>query len=187
MCQILSQTWPCCRNMHILRRELYICTCFLSVYLLVVQCDDQSDVYADGVYLGSTRSFHDMGKFTVPKSTRVIAVKGRDKNYAEGSSNNYGIIGVLNKAFRTGSHWNCSATSPVANWTGAYFDSNEFWQPATVKKGKSKENVSEELRSGDWIWGTAAHSPIYCRGIFSKFLILCIHNRPDLNAPLSLE
>ena len=144
---------------------------FLSVYILVVQCDDQSDVYADGVYLGSTRNYQDVGRFTVPKITRVIAVEGRDKRGATGNANSYGIIAVMNmlsNTFKTGSHWVCSATSPVANWTEADFDLNDSWQPAAVKNGKNRDNLPEELRSGDWIWSTA-DSPIYCRGMFSKF------------------
>ena len=149
---------------------------FVSVYRLVVQCDDQSNVYVDGVYVGSTNYYQDVGYFTVPKSTRVIAIEGHDKYnlihgfmYDEDSwwENSFAIIAALNNTFRTGSHWYCSAVWEV-NWTEADFNLTDSWQPARHMIGIDKTYVPQELKPSDWIWGEA-QNPIYCRGIFSKF------------------
>ena len=110
---------------------LFICITDITA---VFTCDNEMEMFADGVSLGKDDDWTSSTDYVIPGNTRVISVSGIDKGFQ------YGILGSFSNGMVTSASWKCE-DGEYPGWKSPDFnDSN--WSAA-----------EEVAKHGDWPWG----------------------------------
>ena len=67
-------------------------------------CDNEMEMFADGVILGTDDDWTSSTEYVIPGNTRVISVSGID------SGLQFGILGSLSNGMVTNVSWKCDTT-----------------------------------------------------------------------------
>jgi len=124
----------------------------------VFTCDDEMEMFADGVSLGKDINWEISTEYVIPGNTRVISVSGIDKGHQ------YGILGSLSNGLVTNASWKCDNVKYLGWNSPAFNDSN--W-PAAVEVAKHGDgpwnNITGIAPTAKWIWTSGQPDNVYCR------------------------
>ena len=122
-------------------------------------CDDEMEMFADGVSLGKDDDWKSSTDYVIPGNTRVISVSGIDKGYQ------YGILGSFSNGMVTNSSWKCE-NEEYPGWKSPDFDDSS-WPVAEEVANHGDEPWGKRPRiasTAKWIWTAEnADDKVYCR------------------------
>jgi hypothetical protein len=136
----------------------------MSIYMT---CDNEFDLYVNGVKVGSGNSWTTTYHFTpVVKAGDVIAVDGIDRGGPAA------FIGVFDDKVTTASDWRCS-TKESTGWTKNSFD-DASWSKAVSYSRNQDNNIWRSVGGGsrpnipanaEWLWTSDNnnHDRVFCR------------------------
>ena len=134
----------------------FFCTADITA---VFTCDDEMEMFADGVRLGKDNNWRLSTEYVIPGNTRVISVSGKDNGY------DYGILGSLSNGMITNASWKCK-DHEYPRWNFPDFDDSN-WPAAVVvaKHGDSPWGNRPRIASNaKWIWTAGENDQkVYCR------------------------
>lgn len=121
-------------------------------------CDNEMEMFADGVSLGKDSDWQISTKYVIPGNTRVISVSGIDRG------SQYGILGSLTNGLVTNASWKCDNVK-YPGWNSLEFNDSNW--PAAVevaKHGGDPWNIREGIAlTAKWIWTAGQPDNVYCR------------------------
>ena len=122
-------------------------------------CDDEMEMFADGVSLGRDNNWQKSTKYVIPGNTRVISVSGADKH------SEFGILGSLSNGMITNASWKCEDYGEPG-WNSPDFDDSN-WSAAeeVANHGDNPWGNRPGIASNaKWIWTADKNDKkVYCR------------------------
>jgi len=124
----------------------------------VFTCDNEMEMFADGVSLGKDDDWTSSTEYVIPENTRVISVSGVDKG------SQFGILGSLSNGMVTNASWKCH-TFKYSGWKSPEFDDSNW--PAAVEVANHGDwpwhNRVGIASTAKWIWAAGDPDNVYCR------------------------
>ena len=121
-------------------------------------CDNEMEMFADGVSLGTDDDWTSSTEYVIPGNTRVISVAGVDMGHQ------FGILGSLSNEMVTNSSWKCD-TVEHSGWNSPDFDDSSW--PAAVEVANHSDhpwyNIAGIASTAKWIWTAGEPDKVYCR------------------------
>ena len=121
-------------------------------------CDNEMEMFADGVSLGKDNDWTVSTEYVIPGNTRVISVSGVDKG------REFGILGSLSNGMVTNATWKCN-TAESSGWKSPDFDDNNW--PAAEEVAKHGDDPWKKragiASTAKWIWTAGKPNKVYCR------------------------
>ena len=125
----------------------------------VFTCDNDMEMFADGVSLGKDNDWQSSTDYVIPGNTRVISVAGIDKG------RQYGILGSFSNGMVTNASWKCE-DDEYHGWKSPDFDDSN-WPAAdeVANHGDKPWGKRPGIAStAKWIWtADNADDKVYCR------------------------
>ena len=90
-------------------------------------CDNEMEMFADGVSLGKDDDWTSSTDYVIPGNTRVISVSGIDKGFQ------YGILGSFSNGMVTNASWKCE-DGEYPGWKSPDFDDSNWSAAEEVAK-----------------------------------------------------
>ena len=124
----------------------------------VFTCDNEMEMFADGVSLGKDDNWRSSTEYIIPGNTRVISVLGIDKG------GQFGILGSFSNGMVTNASWKCE-DDEYPGWNSTDFDDSGW--PAAVERATHGErpwyNITGIASTAKWIWTAGNPDEVYCR------------------------
>ena len=122
-------------------------------------CDNEMEMFADGVSLGKDNDWTSSTEYIIPGNTRVISVSGVDWG-----GRYFGLLGSFSNGMVTNSSWKCE-DDEYSGWNSPDFDDSSW--PAAVEVATHGVNpwkiISGIASTAKWIWTAGDPSNVYCR------------------------
>ena len=122
-------------------------------------CDNEMEMFADGVSLGKDDHWKSSTKYVIPGNTRVISVSGIDWG-----GNYLGLLGSFSNGMVTNSSWKCK-DDEYSGWNSPDFDDSSW--PAAVEIATHGagpwHNITGIASTAKWIWTAGNPDKVYCR------------------------
>ena len=124
----------------------------------VFTCDNEMEIFADGVSLGKDDNWRSSKEYVVPGNTRVISVSGID------IKGHFGILGSFSNGMVTDASWKCE-DGEYHGWNSPDFDDSDW--PAAVELAIHGATpwkiISGIAATAKWIWTAGDPDKVYCR------------------------
>ena len=121
-------------------------------------CDNEMEMFADGVSLGQDKHWPLATDYVIPGNTRVISVAGVDRG------SKFGILGSFSNGLVTDTSWKCS-NNFNPGWNSPDFDDSSW--PAAKEVAKHGDNpwgnIDGIAPTAKWIWTAGDDDDVYCR------------------------
>jgi len=136
---------------------------------IFMTCDNEFDLYINGVKIGKGDTWTTTYKFTTKiKQGDVIAIDGIDKGGPAA------FIGIFGDRLTKANDWRCS-TKEVADWTKNNFD-DSLWSRSTSYGKNTDNNIWKSVGRGlrpnipadaEWLWtnNNENHNRVFCRSL----------------------
>ena len=163
LCYTLAFVGHCvlCGKQLIKKTTQIACFCITDI-TAVFTCDNEMEMFADGVSLGTDNDWQKSTEYVIPGNTRVISVSGIDKG------REFGILGSLSNGMVTDASWKCH-TFNDSGWNSPDFDDSNW--PAAVEVAnygdppwnKKPAAIGRIASTAKWIWTADDPDNVYCR------------------------
>ena len=127
-----------------------------------MQCNEKGEIYVNGVKMGETTTSSDVLTSVIPRTTRLIAIKGY-----HGAGTSYIAASFTNTSFQTTTQWKCSTQDMVdsTDWAEVTFDDSDWGSADKVGVMDSDARFEQAEK----IWKGSEEGAVYCRGWMGEY------------------